>query len=66
MAEGAPGNPGIHVLKAATSENDPWPQELRPHTLNLYAFPGSSSTRCVLGLFSDYKGQENIDTCTRT
>ena len=35
MAEGAPGNPGMQVLKAATSENWPLPQELMPHTRNL-------------------------------
>ena len=35
IAEGAPGNPGMHVLNAATSENGPRPHELRPHTRNL-------------------------------
>ena len=35
MAEGAPGKPGMQVLKAATSEKEPLPQELMPHTLNL-------------------------------
>ncbi len=44
MADGAPGKPGMQVLKAATSEKKPMPQELMPHTRNLYAFPGWSST----------------------
>lgn len=35
IAEGAPGKPGMQVLKAATSENMPLPQEFIPHTLNL-------------------------------
>ncbi len=35
MADGAPGNPGIQVLNAATSENGPFPQEFKPQTLNL-------------------------------
>ena len=47
MAEGAPGNPGMHVL--ATSEKGPLPHELMAHTRNLYAFPGCSSTLWVLG-----------------
>ena len=47
MAEGAPGKPGMHVLKAATSEKEPLPQELMPHTRNLYALPGCSSTFCT-------------------
>ena len=49
MAEGAPGKPGMHVLKAATSENCPLPHELIPHTRNLYAFPGCNSTFWMVG-----------------
>lgn len=49
IAEGAPGNPGIQVLNAATSEKAPLPQELMPHTRNLYAFPGCNSTFWTLG-----------------
>ena len=45
IAEGAPGNPGMQVLNAATSEKGPLPQELIPHTLNLYALPDCNSTR---------------------
>lgn len=35
IAEGAPGKPGMHVLKAATSENGPRPHEFNPQTRNL-------------------------------
>ncbi len=49
MADGAPGKPGMQVLKAATSEKGPLPHELMPHTRNLYALPGWSSTLCTLG-----------------
>ena len=42
MAEGAPGNPGRHVLKADTSLQGPRPQEFTPATRNLYAEPGCS------------------------
>ena len=35
MAEGAPGNPGRHVLKAEISLQGPRPQALIPATLNL-------------------------------
>ena len=49
MADGAPGKPGMQVLKAATSEKGPLPHELMPHTRNLYALPGWSSTLWTLG-----------------
>jgi len=40
MAEGAPGKPGMQVLKAETSDHAPRPQVLMPATRNLYAVPG--------------------------
>ena len=40
MAEGAPGKPGMHVLKADTSDHGPRPQVLMAATRNLYAVPG--------------------------
>lgn len=43
MAEGAPGNPGRHVLKADISLQGPLPQALIPATRNLYAVPGCNS-----------------------
>ncbi len=44
MADGAPGKPGRHVLKADTSDQLPRPQALMPATRNLYAVPGCRST----------------------
>ena len=44
MADGAPGKWDMHVLKIATFEKEPLPQELIAHTRNLKAFPGSNLT----------------------
>lgn len=65
IAEGAPGKPGIQVLKAATSENKPLPQEFIPHTLNLYAFPGWSSTFWTLGAGDSafYRTSNGLTAC---
>lgn len=35
MADGAPGYPGRHVLKAETSDHGPLPQAFMPATRNL-------------------------------
>ena len=59
MEEGAPGNPGTHVLKAAGSENSPLPQALIAAILNLYVVPGASSKRSI-GLLSSTWNVRNV------
>ena len=63
MAEGAPGNPGMQVLKAVMSLKGPVPQALIAATRNLYAFPGCSSWRLISGLpYTKYTDSQTIAT----
>ena len=63
MAEGAPGNPGMQVLKAVMSLKGPVPQALIAATRNLYAFPGCSSWRLISGLpYTKYTECQTIAT----